>query len=58
MARGKVATSKELKDKLDNANKRTTAVLTRVGGLRAHIHQNNPSLEDVVSILDSIIRES
>tara|TARA_B100000287_G_scaffold429553_1_gene483108 strand:+ start:3252 stop:3449 length:198 start_codon:yes stop_codon:yes gene_type:complete len=65
MARGKVTTSKELKeanslltDKLQNSVKRLNATLTRVGGLRAHIAANNPTNEDIIRILDSIIAES
>lgn len=58
MARGKVTTSNEWKKKVDKANQRADNVLTKVGGLRAHIVQNNPSLKDVVRILDSIIQDS
>lgn len=58
MARGKVTTSNEWKKKVDKANQRADSVLTKVGGLRAHIVQNNPSLKDVVRILDSIIQDS
>ena len=58
MARGKVTTSNEWKKKVDKANQRADSVLTKVGGLRAHIVQNNPSLKDVIRILDSIIQDS
>lgn len=58
MARGKVTTSNEWKKKLDKANQRADAVLTKVGGLRAHIVQNEPSIKDVLRILDSIIQDS
>ena len=65
MARGKVTTTKELQEtnkslanKLDKARQRTNSVLSKVGGLRAHIAANNPTNEDIVRILDSIIEES
>lgn len=65
MARGKVSTSKELQEanqsltnKLNKARKKTDSVLSKVGGLRAHILANSPSNEDVVRILDSIIQDS
>jgi len=65
MARGKVTTTKELQEKneqlttkLDKARKKADSVLSKVGGLRAHILANNPSTADVVRILDSIIQDS
>jgi hypothetical protein len=65
MAKGKVTTSKELQEanksltnKLNKARERADSVLTRVGGLRAHCVANNPSNEDVIRIIDSIIRDS
>ena len=65
MARGKVTTTKELQEtnkslanKLDKARQRTNSVLSKVGGLRAHVAANNPTNEDIVRILDSIIEES
>jgi len=65
MARGKVTTTKELQasndkltGKLKHATKRLDSTLTRIGGLRAHLVANNPSNEDVVRIIDSIIAES
>lgn len=65
MARGKVTTSNELKEEVENLTKklhkarsRNDSVLTKVGGLRAHVAANNPTNEDVVRILDSIIQES
>jgi len=65
MARGKVTTTKELQasndkltGKLKHTAKRLDSTLTRIGGLRAHLVANNPSNEDVVRIIDSIIAES
>tara|TARA_X000001036_G_scaffold334184_1_gene313076 strand:+ start:164 stop:361 length:198 start_codon:yes stop_codon:yes gene_type:complete len=65
MARGKVTTSNELKElnevlskKLARARKKADSVLTKVGGLRAHVAANNPSNEDVLRIIDSIIQDS
>lgn len=65
MARGKVTTSKELKEqvetltqKLHKAHRRNDAVLSKVGGLRAHVAANDPTNGDIVRILDSIIQDS
>mgnify|MGYP001260005065 FL=1 len=51
-------TNKSLANKLDKARQRTNSVLSKVGGLRAHVAANNPTNEDIVRILDSIIEES
>ena len=65
MARGKTTSTaalreenEHLKNKLEKANKRADAVLAKVGGLRAHMQQNNPTNDDVIRILESIIQNS
>ena len=47
-----------LQEKLDNARNKASSVLAKVGGLRAHVAANNPTSEDVIRILDSIIADS
>ena len=65
MARGKVATTKELRDevatlnkRLHKANTRNTKILERVGGLRAFLLQNDVDQTRVVELLEQVIQDS
>jgi len=65
MARGKVTTSEALKNERDSLQaknskleQRNDMLLQRIGGLRAHIIQNNVEAEEIARLLERILLDS